>query len=90
MPDTAFEFDLLVIGSGPAGQRAALQSAKLGKRVCVVDKSRMVGGACTETGTIPSTTFRDAVRSWTSASLILSLPSNCTRPHSHTLDHPSI
>jgi NADPH-dependent 2,4-dienoyl-CoA reductase/sulfur reductase-like enzyme len=80
MPDTAFEFDLLVIGSGPAGQRAALQSAKLGKRVCVVDKSRMVGGACTETGTIPSKTFREAVRSLTRRSLMLSLHSIGARP----------
>lgn len=53
--------DLLCIGSGPAGQRAAVQAAKLGKRVVVVEKQRMVGGVCLDTGTIPSKTFREAV-----------------------------
>jgi NAD(P) transhydrogenase len=60
MTDT-YEFDLVAIGSGPAGQRAAVQAAKLGKRVAVVEKSRDVGGVCVETGTIPSKTFREAV-----------------------------
>jgi NAD(P) transhydrogenase len=55
-------FDLVCIGSGPAGQRAAVQAAKLGKRVAVVEKQRAVGGVCIETGTIPSKTFREAVR----------------------------
>ena len=53
--------DLLCIGSGPAGQRAAVQAAKLGKRVVVVEKQRVVGGVCLDTGTIPSKTFREAV-----------------------------
>ncbi len=53
--------DLLCIGSGPAGQRAAVQAAKLGKRVVVVEKRRVVGGVCVDTGTIPSKTFREAV-----------------------------
>ena len=57
----AYEFDLVAIGSGPAGQRAAVQAAKLGKRVAVIEKSRDVGGVCVETGTIPSKTFREAV-----------------------------
>ncbi len=56
-----YYFDLLCIGCGPAGQRAAVQAAKLGKRAAVVEKQRMVGGACLETGTIPSKTFREAV-----------------------------
>lgn len=56
------EFDLVCIGSGPAGQRAAIQAAKLGKRVAVVEKQRTVGGVCVDTGTIPSKTFREAVR----------------------------
>jgi NAD(P) transhydrogenase len=56
------EYDLVCIGSGPAGQRAAVQSAKLGKRVAVVERQRTVGGFCIETGTIPSKTFREAVR----------------------------
>jgi NAD(P) transhydrogenase len=57
----AYEFDLVAIGSGPAGQRAAVQAAKLGKRVAVIEKNRCVGGVCVETGTIPSKTFREAV-----------------------------
>ena len=56
------EFDLICIGSGPAGQRAAVQVSKLGKRVAVVEKQASVGGVCIETGTIPSKTFREAVR----------------------------
>lgn len=57
----AYEFDLISIGSGPAGQRAAVQAAKLGKRVAVIERRRMVGGVCVDTGTIPSKTFREAV-----------------------------
>jgi NAD(P) transhydrogenase len=56
-----FDFDLVCIGSGPAGQRAAVQAAKLGKRVAVAEKRRCVGGVCIETGTIPSKTLREAV-----------------------------
>jgi NAD(P) transhydrogenase len=55
------------IGSGPAGQRAAVQAAKLGKRVALVERRRCVGGVCVETGTIPSKTFREAVVSATRA-----------------------
>jgi NAD(P) transhydrogenase len=54
-------YDLIVIGSGPGGQRAAIQAAKAGKRVAVVEKSVMVGGVCINTGTIPSKTMREAV-----------------------------
>src|SRR5919202_7010680 len=54
-------YDLLVIGCGAAGQRAAIQGAKLGKRVAVVEKREVVGGACINTGTIPSKTLREAV-----------------------------
>jgi NAD(P) transhydrogenase len=54
-------FDLVVIGSGPAGQRAAVQAAKLGKRVAVIERRRDVGGVCINTGTIPSKTLREAV-----------------------------
>ena len=56
------EYDLVCIGSGPAGQRAAVQAAKLGKRVAVIEKMNYVGGHCVESGTIPSKTFREAVR----------------------------
>lgn len=59
MPD--FEYDLLVIGSGPAGQRAAIQAAKLEKRVGIVERKAVVGGVCINTGTIPSKTLREAV-----------------------------
>ncbi|MGH7741888.1 MAG: Si-specific NAD(P)(+) transhydrogenase [Candidatus Eiseniibacteriota bacterium] len=54
-------YDLVVIGSGPAGQRAAVQAAKLGKHVAVVERRRDVGGVCINTGTIPSKTMREAV-----------------------------
>jgi NAD(P) transhydrogenase len=50
-----------VIGSGPAGQRAAIFGAKLGKRVALVEMTEVVGGACINTGTIPSKTMREAV-----------------------------
>ncbi|MEY4822476.1 MAG: Soluble pyridine nucleotide transhydrogenase [Planctomycetota bacterium] len=61
----AYDYDLLVLGSGPAGQRAAVQSAKLGKRVGIIERARMVGGICLHTGTVPSKTFREAVLSLT-------------------------
>lgn len=54
-------FDMIVIGSGPAGRRAAIQGAKLGKNVLVVEKGRRVGGVSVHTGTIPSKTLRETV-----------------------------
>src|SRR5712675_902735 len=54
-------YDMLVIGSGPAGQRAAIQAAKSGQRVAVTEKNEVVGGVCINTGTIPSKTLREAV-----------------------------
>jgi NAD(P) transhydrogenase len=54
-------YDLVVIGSGPAGQRAAVQAAKLGKRVAVIERQRVVGGVSVNTGTVPSKTLREAV-----------------------------
>jgi NAD(P) transhydrogenase len=54
-------YDLLVIGSGPGGQRAAIAAAKLGKTSAVVERRNMVGGVCINTGTIPSKTMREAV-----------------------------
>ncbi len=56
-----FTYDLIVIGSGPGGQKAAIQGAKLGKRVALIEKENVVGGICTNTGTIPSKTLREAV-----------------------------
>ena len=55
------EYDLVVIGSGPGGQKAAIAAAKLGKRVAMVEKGNMLGGVCVNTGTIPSKTLREAV-----------------------------
>src|SRR6478672_13392702 len=57
----AVDLDLLVIGSGPSGQKAAIQAAKLGKRVAVVERRQRVGGVSIHTGTIPSKTLREAV-----------------------------
>src|SRR6266700_4368015 len=54
-------YDLIVIGSGPAGQRAAIQGAKLKKRVALIEKIAALGGCCINTGTIPSKTMREAV-----------------------------
>jgi NAD(P) transhydrogenase len=53
--------DLIVIGSGPAGQRAAIYGAKLGKKVALIEAREVVGGVCINTGTIPSKTMREAV-----------------------------
>ena len=53
--------DFIIIGSGPAGRRAAIQAAKLGKSVLVVEKGRRVGGVSVHTGTIPSKTLRETV-----------------------------
>jgi NAD(P) transhydrogenase len=56
-----YDYDLIVIGSGPGGQRAAIQAAKLEKRVAIIEKKAVLGGACINTGTIPSKTLREAV-----------------------------
>ncbi len=56
-----FDYDVLVLGSGPGGQKAAIAAAKLGRRVAVVERRSMVGGVCINTGTIPSKTLREAV-----------------------------
>ena len=54
-------FDLIVIGSGPAGQRAAIQAAKLGRRAALVERHTHIGGVALHTGTIPSKTLREAI-----------------------------
>lgn len=56
-----YDYDLVVLGSGPAGQRAAIQAAKLDKRVAVIERKTVVGGVSVNTGTIPSKTLREAV-----------------------------
>ncbi len=55
------QYDLVVVGSGPAGQRAAIQGAKFGKRVALIERREVIGGVCINTGTIPSKTMREAV-----------------------------
>ncbi len=55
------DYDMIVIGAGPAGQKAALQAAKLHKRVAVIERAKVVGGACVSTGTLPSKTLRETV-----------------------------
>ena len=58
---SAVKYDLIVIGSGPSGQRAAVAASKMNKRVAVVEARTVVGGVCINTGTIPSKTMREAV-----------------------------
>lgn len=53
--------DMVVIGSGPAGQKAAIQAAKLGRQVSLIERNPVIGGVCTHTGTIPSKALREAV-----------------------------
>ena len=60
MSGDSFDYDLLVIGSGPAGQRAAIQGAKLDKRVAIVERKTVLGGCSVNLGTIPSKTLREA------------------------------
>jgi NAD(P) transhydrogenase len=56
-----YDFDVLVLGSGPGGQKAAIAAAKLERRVAIVERRNMIGGVCINTGTIPSKTLREAV-----------------------------
>ena len=56
-----YDFDVLVIGSGPGGQKAAIAAAKLERRVGIIERRDMIGGVCLNTGTIPSKTLREAV-----------------------------
>ena len=56
-----YDYDLIIVGSGPAGEKAAIQAAKLHKRVAVIECGAQLGGACTHTATLPSKTLREAV-----------------------------
>ena len=76
------EYDLVVIGSGPAGQRAAVQAAKLSERVAIVERLPSLGGVCILTGTIPSKTFREAV--------LMSTSANPFQNGGDTADHPEM
>jgi NAD(P) transhydrogenase len=58
---TGQDYDLVVIGTGPAGQKDAINAAKLGRRVAVIERGGQLGGASVHSGTIPSKTVRDAV-----------------------------
>ena len=55
------QYDFVVIGSGPAGQKAAIQAAKFGKRSAVIERRAVIGGVAVHTGTMPSKTLREAV-----------------------------
>lgn len=59
---TTRHYDVVVLGTGPAGEGAAMSAAKAGKRVAVVEASSQVGGSCTHLGTIPSKALRHAVK----------------------------
>ena len=59
--DHVYDYDVLVIGSGPGGQKAAIAAAKLEPRVAIVERKDMIGGVCLNTGTIPSKTLREAI-----------------------------
>jgi NAD(P) transhydrogenase len=61
MENDGNQFDLVVVGSGPAGQKAAICAAKLRKKVAVIERKHTIGGVCVHTGTIPSKTFREAI-----------------------------
>jgi NAD(P) transhydrogenase len=81
-----YDFDLVCLGSGPAGQRAAVQAAKLGKRAAIVEGGRTLGGVSLDTGTIPSKTFREAVLSFAPGGLRPGLPAGegaLSRPGAH-------
>ncbi|MGH7095101.1 MAG: FAD-dependent oxidoreductase, partial [Stellaceae bacterium] len=60
MTANSYDYDLLVIGSGPAGQRAAIQGAKLDKKVAIIEKTTVLGGLSVNLGTIPSKTLRES------------------------------
>ena len=71
------KFDLVVIGSGPAGQKGAICAAKLRKRVAVIDRTFMLGGVCVHTGTIPSKSVREAIFQLTGMAVKKLYGSNC-------------
>jgi NAD(P) transhydrogenase len=79
-----YDYDFVAIGSGPAGQRGAVQAAKLGRRVALVERRRLMGGVCVDTGTIPSKTFREAVVSFVATSRPFGSPAGAAAVHRPT------
>src|SRR6478752_8623133 len=59
--DAHYDYDLMVVGSGPGGQKAAIAAAKLGHKVAIIERRHMMGGVSTSAGTIPSKPLREAV-----------------------------
>jgi pyruvate/2-oxoglutarate dehydrogenase complex dihydrolipoamide dehydrogenase (E3) component len=68
-----YDFDLVVIGSGPAGEKAAIEASKLNKSAAIVERRSVQGGVCIHTGTIPSKTLGET------AMYIARLPADCVR-----------
>ena len=62
--DSVTAADIVVIGAGPAGQKAAVQAAKAGRQVILIEEERLMGGACVRRGTIPSKTLRESAALW--------------------------
>lgn len=86
--NNAFDYDLLVIGSGPAGESAALNASKRGERVAVIEANPLVGGACTHKGTIPSKALREVVAQlmrFNSGTLYREIGQSRQIPYPHTL-----
>jgi NAD(P) transhydrogenase len=76
------QVDVLVIGSGPAGQRAAIQAAKLGRSVAIVERQTQLGGVCLHTGTIPSKALREAILQLTGRRNVFAHDASPTPHHS--------
>ena len=70
-----YNYDVVVLGSGPAGEGAAMNAAKAGRKVAMVDSRRQVGGNCTHLGTIPSKALRHSVRQ-----IMQFIPTRCSGP----------
>src|ERR671925_555824 len=84
------ELDLLVIGSGPSGQKAAIQAAKLGKRVAVAERRERIGGVSIHTGTIPSKTLREAVLEVHAHRIVIASGTRPARPTSVEFDDRTV